>query len=50
VTRALKGVNGVSDVRVDLGQKQAVVTHAGANIEAMKTAVDDAGYEVVGVA
>jgi copper chaperone CopZ len=49
VTRALKGVAGVNDVRVDLGAKQAVVSHSGANIEKLKGAVDDAGYEVVGV-
>jgi copper chaperone CopZ len=43
------GVAGVNDVRVDLGDKQAMVAHTGADIEKMKTAVDDAGYEVVAV-
>jgi copper chaperone CopZ len=50
VTRALKGVSGVTEVQVDLGQQQAVVSHADADLEAMKVAVDDAGYEVVSVA
>lgn len=49
VTKALKGVDGVADVAVDLGEKQATVTHAGANAEAMKTAVEEAGYDVLGV-
>jgi|GEM_PF-2662669 len=43
------GVGGVDNVRIDLGQRTATVTHAGADMEAMKAAVDDAGYEVVGV-
>jgi copper chaperone CopZ len=43
------GVGGVEDVKIDLGQRTATVAHAGADVEAMKAAVDDAGYEVVGV-
>lgn len=50
VTKALKQVEGVADVAVNLGDKQATVTHSGANVEAMKTAVEDAGYDVLGVA
>jgi copper chaperone CopZ len=42
-------VSGVDNVQVDLGRGQAVVSHAGADTVAMKSAVDDAGYEVVGV-
>jgi copper chaperone CopZ len=45
----LSGVKGVDDVAIDLGGKKATVTHTGADLEAMKAAVDDAGYEVVGV-
>jgi len=44
------GVSGVDDVKIDLGARTATVIHAGADLEAMKAAVDDAGYEVVGVA
>jgi len=44
------GVGGVDNVKVDLSQRTATVSHSGADIEAMKSAVDDAGYEVVGVA
>lgn len=43
------GVKGVDNVKVDLGQRTAAVTHSGADLEAMKAAVDDAGYEVVAV-
>jgi copper chaperone CopZ len=50
VSRALKGLSGVTDVQVDLGKAQAVVSHQGADLAAMKAAVDDAGYDVVGVA
>lgn len=50
VTKALKKVDGVTDVAVNLGEKQATVTHAGANVEALKTAVEDAGYDVLGEA
>ncbi|MGE5673386.1 MAG: heavy-metal-associated domain-containing protein [Mycobacterium leprae] len=49
VTRALKSVAGVGDVKVDLGKGEAVVQHEGANIDAMKDAITDAGYDVVGV-
>jgi len=50
VTSALRGLGGVQDVKVDLGSRQATVYHTGVDIQAMKAAVDDAGYEVVGVA
>jgi copper chaperone CopZ len=43
------GLQGVDDVRIDLGAKQAVVAHTGVAVDAMKAAVDDAGYEVVSV-
>jgi copper chaperone CopZ len=48
VTRALRSLAGVEDVAVNLGERTATVTHNGADLEAMKEAVDDAGYEVVG--
>lgn len=50
VTEALEAVAGVTAVAVDLEAGQAVVTHDGGNIEAMKEAVDEAGYEVTEVA
>jgi len=39
----------VEDVKIDLSRREATVVHSGADVEAMKAAVDDAGYEVVGV-
>jgi len=44
------GVNHVNDVQEDLLNRQAVVEHDGASLDAMRTAVDDAGYEVIGTA
>jgi copper chaperone CopZ len=45
VEQALKKVPGVIDVEVDLPGGTARVTHApNADIDAMVTAVDDAGY------
>lgn len=43
-------VSGVENVVVDLRARQATVSHEGADLEAMKAAVDDAGYEVTEVA
>ena len=51
VTDALKGIAGVTAVEVSLEKKQAVVTHAEVcTKDALKAAVVDAGYEVVGIA
>lgn len=46
VEKALKAVPGVETAAVDLEKKQAVVT-GNAAMEAMREAVEDAGYEVV---
>ena len=46
VEKALKAVAGVETAVVDLEKKQAVVT-GNAAMEAMREAVEDAGYEVV---
>ena len=45
VEKALKAVAGVETAVVDLEKKQAVVT-GNAAMEAMREAVEDAGYEV----
>lgn len=49
VSAALHGVPGVDSVEVSLEDKQAKVTGS-ADVEALKSAVQGAGYEVVGVA
>ncbi|MBI5591258.1 MAG: heavy-metal-associated domain-containing protein [Deltaproteobacteria bacterium] len=46
VEKALKGVPGVTDVQVDLAEKQAVVTGS-ADLAVMSKAVADAGFKVV---
>lgn len=46
VEKALQAVAGVETAVVDLEKKQAVVT-GNAAMEAMREAVEDAGYEVV---
>ena len=48
VTRVLKAVPGVSDVKVTLqpGTATVVYDEARTNVDAMKTAVKDAGYGV----
>ena len=46
VEKALKAVAGVETAVVDLEKKQAVVT-GNAAMEAMREAVEDAGYDVV---
>ena len=51
VTKALTGVEGVSDVRVSLEEKKAFVEAApSVSDAALKAAVEDAGYTVTGVA
>ena len=49
VEKALKAVAGVESVEVDLEAKTAEVTGS-ASAEALKQAVTDAGYQVVGQA
>ena len=46
VEKALKAVAGVETAVVDLEKKQAVVT-GNAAMQAMREAVEDAGYDVV---
>lgn len=49
VTKALKGVPGISDAKVDLAGNSATVTfNPGPDtVKKMKDAVEDAGYEMV---
>ncbi|GHV88201.1 mercuric reductase [Spirochaetia bacterium] len=48
VTEALKGVAGVSAATVSLKENSAQVEHAGTvTPDALKAAVEEAGYEVV---
>ncbi len=49
VEKALRAVAGVGDVSVSLENKNAVVTHDNADVNAMKAAVTEAGFTVVGV-
>lgn len=48
VTKALKGVDGVQDANVDLEKGQATVTFddTKTNVDVLKQAVEDAGYDV----
>jgi copper chaperone len=48
VTNALKAVNGVLEANVDLEGQSATVTfdESRTNVEALKQAVEDAGYDV----
>lgn len=47
VTKALKSVEGVFEANVDLEKGQATVTfdEAKTNVDALKHAVEDAGYD-----
>ncbi|MGO8693555.1 MAG: heavy-metal-associated domain-containing protein [Rectinemataceae bacterium] len=49
VKNALTEVKGVASVVVDLAKKSAVVEGGDLDDAAMKTAVAEAGYEVVGI-
>lgn len=49
VKEALSEVAGVKSVDVNLDEKYAIVEVDNASEEAMKAAVADAGYDVVGV-
>lgn len=48
VTEALKAVAGVTSVNVDLASKKAVVEGT-ADEAALKEAVEDTGFDVVGI-
>jgi copper chaperone CopZ len=48
VTEALEGVSGVNSAKVSLKEKSATVEHGeGVSPAALKTAVTEAGYEVL---
>lgn len=51
VNKALSAVDGVSQVDVSLEEKQAKVTLSGGDVsdDTLRQAVEDAGYEVVGI-
>ena len=49
VTNALNSVDGVTDINVDLEGNKATVTAADDKIDAMKAAIEEAGYEVTQV-
>lgn len=50
VDKALRGVSGVSDVKVDLASKTAVVTaDSGVSDDALTKVITDAGFDVVSV-
>lgn len=49
VKKALAEVAGVAKAEVDLASKSAVVEGDGLDDAALKAAVADAGYEVVGI-
>lgn len=48
VKRVLSGINGVAGAEVSLEKAQAEVTYdpGKASLEALKTAIEDAGYDV----
>ena len=48
VTKALNAIDGVSDTKVDLESKMALVMLNGkVTDDSLRTAVEDAGYEVI---
>lgn len=50
VTEALSEIDGVSNVTVKLEEKQALIEVENNSLdEAIKFAIDEAGYEVVGI-
>jgi copper chaperone len=49
VKRALKGLDGVGTVEVDLENGKVTVVGEALKDDAMKEAIDDAGYEVVSI-
>lgn len=49
VTKALGRVPGVRTVDVDLAAREVRVVHDGVGLDALKTAIDAAGYDFVAV-
>ncbi len=49
VRTELTGVAGVDSVEVDLDSKQVVVHGSAVDLQAILAAVDEAGYEAVGI-
>lgn len=49
VKTEVSGVPGVESVEVDLGTKFVVVTGFSLDLELVRAAVDEAGYEAVGL-
>ena len=49
VTKALEGVEGVSDVKVSLEENNAKLNADISKLAELKAAVEEAGYQVVGV-
>lgn len=49
VERIIKGVEGVSDAQVVLADRSAVVSGAAVPLDAVKGAIEKAGYKVTGV-
>jgi copper chaperone CopZ len=47
VTRELEALAGVESVDVDLERKRVTITGQGLDDEALRAAIDEAGYEVV---
>lgn len=45
VDQALRKLQGVSDVEVNLEEGKALVTHEGVAVQTMQQALEDAGYE-----
>lgn len=48
ITREVTGVKGVTAVRVDLGNGEVTVLGDGYDDAAVRAAIDEAGYEVIG--
>ena len=49
VKTELMGVSGVDSVEIDLDSKQVVVHGSAVDLQAIIAAVDEAGYEAVGI-
>lgn len=45
VDQALRKLQGVSDVEINLEEGKALVTHEGISVQTMQQALEDAGYE-----
>lgn len=49
VEEALNSIEGVSSVDVSLEEKRAVIEAEGVEDNTLKTAIDDIGFDVVGI-